>query len=53
MLTHPIQADGLMVPAVRGMTAGSHWSKRSALAMVLGLSALCWVGFAEIINLLA
>jgi hypothetical protein len=52
MLSHPIQADGLMVPAVRGMTASGHWSKRSALALVFAFSALCWVGVAEVVNVL-
>ena len=52
MLSHPIQADGLMVPALRGMMASNQWSQRSGLALAFGLSALCWVGLAEIFNIL-
>jgi hypothetical protein len=50
MLSHPIQAHGLTVPAIRGMMAGDRWSKRSNLALIFCFSALCWVGVAEIIN---
>jgi hypothetical protein len=52
MLSYPLQARGLTAPTIRGMMANDHWTKRSVLALVFGFSALCWVGVAEIVNVL-